>query len=59
MPPVKPSEKTGHEGEWWRKDHADSEGNEVDPAYEQHTDQGEIYWNQFHEEQHPVHNNST
>jgi hypothetical protein len=21
MPTVKPSEKTGHEGEWWRKDH--------------------------------------
>jgi len=55
MPPVKPSEKTGHEGEWWRKDKKDREGNDLDPQHEEHMDEAEVYWNQFHESQHPVH----
>jgi hypothetical protein len=54
MPPTKPSEKTGHEGEWWRKDRSDREQNEVDPDYQAHTDEGTINRNQFHESQNPV-----
>jgi hypothetical protein len=54
MPPVKPSEKTGHEGEWWRKDRSDRERNGVDPNYESHADEAEINSNQFHESQNPV-----
>jgi hypothetical protein len=54
MPPVKPSDKTGHEGEWWRKDKSSTERNNVDPDYEQHIDEGEVNLNQFHEAQNPV-----
>ena len=38
MPPVKPSEKTGHEGEWWRNNHANAEQPDTDPDYERHED---------------------
>ena len=56
MPPVKPSNKTGHEGEWWRKDRKDREGNEVDPQYEEHIDEARVNKNQLNESQRPIRN---
>lgn len=54
MPPVKPSEKTGHEGEWWRKDHGNREENEVDPNYEREIDEAEVNQNMRYESQEPL-----
>lgn len=54
MPPVKPSDKTGHEGEWWRKDKSDREQGDVDPDYEEHIDEAEMRENLFNEEQRPI-----
>jgi hypothetical protein len=54
MPPVKPSEKTGREGEWWRKDKKDRETNDLDLQYDQHIDEAAVNRNQFHESQNPV-----
>jgi hypothetical protein len=54
MPTVKPSDKSGTEGEWWRKNKASREENDVDPDYAEHIDQGEMRENQFDEEQRPV-----
>jgi hypothetical protein len=54
MPTVKPSDRSGHEGEWWRTDKKDREQNDVDPDYAEHIDQGEMRENQFDEEQRPV-----
>lgn len=54
MPPVKPSEKTGREGEWWRKDKKDREHNDVDPDYEHHIDEAYVNETAFKESELPV-----
>lgn len=58
MPGVKPSEKTGHEGEWWREDKSNTEQPSADPNYEQHVDVAEKEKTAFDQAQkttrHPV-----
>jgi len=55
---VTPSDKTGDEGEWWRKDKTDREHNNVDPEYEEHIDEAYVNETGLKESQGPHQNPS-
>ena len=57
MPPTRPSdEHSSHDGEWWRNDKTNREGDSSDPEFEEHIDAAERNDNAFNESQRPVHN---
>jgi len=54
MPATRPSDKDKDRSQWWKDSDDVPQNSEVDPSTSTN-DNAEVFWNEFHEEQHPVH----